>query len=642
MTTFAACVLFAYLIFLIRVTSAHVNSLVCLSLVLAISTQSIAQTITLAEQTAISDDEAKDLSLTPWDRLFATKTTDISDTAAALLAKHQGELYLSGLQTLSPEAAKALGRHEGLLEVGGKELSDDVIASLAQCRGPLSLKQLQSLTPPAAELLAKHHQGDLFLNAVKALSPAAAEAIAAHRGKVALLGVEVLNDESAAAIAKAQYIIHLSDREEFTETTRTILSGHHGCICLGLLDLPQYFPVDDGWLAESKSGIEDRNATRLIEAAIENALSPESEGRGPLSLSGVRVGSRLRDLCGPDYVPFAFEFVPTRLLITPPDGQTDHKVCVYADSLTGKVIGVEKIIAETSLAQVSNEVATKYGKTPQEIVERLVRRRDATIKRHYVRYTFPSELVRVQEVRTFPNRGPAQVNIAAYHFSRDWVEDNLRSYGNVVLKACDWARTAMDTYDGDNFDLSAIPPLPGTEKELRLENTHVLFNDIHSMKLAKNDVIRRTYQVMGLSLAVHPMVAAVGKVDGMPVIVMQPFNSTVAGFRCLAATDQLISQGTHNILETSLQDLLHEVASSLAQYAFPPEAGKIDVIRERNLTWEAQGGRGGVAELNNIYDSISHFSRHEWAFGNGWFIRISDGGNGFCFYRPERKRNLID
>ncbi len=618
------------------------NGFLCLALVLSFSTQGVAQTIRLADKTAVSDDEARELSLKPWDQLYATKVTDISDKAIALLATHKGKLCLSGLPTLSLEAAKALGRHEGLLEVGGKALSDDVIASLAQCRGPLSLVQLQSLTPQAAESLAKQHEGILWLNAVTALSPAAAKAIAAHRGQVNLFGVEVLSDEAAAAIATARHTIMLSDRKEFTEATRTILSGHHGCIALGLLDLPQYFPVDDGWRAESKSGIGDRNVTRLIDAAIKNALSPESEGKGPLSLSGVQVGCPLRDLCGPGYDPSAFEFVPTRLLITPPDGQADHKVCVYVDSLSGTAIGVEKIIAGTSLTQVSNDVVAKYGKTPHEIEERLTREFRGVTKTTLVRYNFPSALIRVLESRAIPVRGPARVNVTVCQFSRDWTEDNLRCYGNAVLKVCDWVRNVINTYDGENFDLSTMPALPGTEKELRLENTHGLLNDIHSIKLAGNHEIRQTYGREEIQQAVHPIVAAVGKVDGMPVIIVKPFHSTVAGFRGLAATDQLINHGGHNISGTHLQDLLHQVASSLVQHEFPPESGKIDVIRERNLTWQAQADRGGVAELNNMYDGISHFSRHEWAFENGWFIRISDDGGGFCFYRPERERSLID
>ena len=76
------------------------------------------------------------------DTLDLDGLTTLSDAAAEVLAKHEGDLCLDNLTTLSDAVAVALGKHLGSL---------------------LSLTGLTSLSDAAAEALAKH-EGEVFVS----------------------------------------------------------------------------------------------------------------------------------------------------------------------------------------------------------------------------------------------------------------------------------------------------------------------------------------------------------------------------------------------------------------------------------------------------------------------------------------------
>jgi len=65
--------------------------------------------------------------------------TTLSDDAADALSKHEGFLTLNGLTTLSPKAAEAVARTSGWLRLHGLTvLSPEVAKALAKHRGPWS------------------------------------------------------------------------------------------------------------------------------------------------------------------------------------------------------------------------------------------------------------------------------------------------------------------------------------------------------------------------------------------------------------------------------------------------------------------------------------------------------------------------
>lgn len=103
----------------------------------------------LAEQAAILFTGNYDLNLSGLD--------SISDEAARGLSKHTGTLDLSGLKILSFGAAEHLAQHKGSLNLGGlTEISDEVAQALSKHHGTLTLTGLTSLSDTAAEALSKH------------------------------------------------------------------------------------------------------------------------------------------------------------------------------------------------------------------------------------------------------------------------------------------------------------------------------------------------------------------------------------------------------------------------------------------------------------------------------------------------------
>jgi len=126
------------------------------------------------------------------------------------LGKHEGDLYLNGLTSLSDAAAQSLSRYRGSLELGGgahwqnamKDLTDAAAESLSKHKGgDLSLGGLTSLSDAAAEFLSKH-EGDLSLYRLTSLSDAAAESLSKHEGALDLRGLTELSDAAAESLGK--------------------------------------------------------------------------------------------------------------------------------------------------------------------------------------------------------------------------------------------------------------------------------------------------------------------------------------------------------------------------------------------------------------------------------------------------------
>jgi|GEM_PF-689921 len=85
--------------------------------------------------------------------------TKVADGAAQKLAKHEGEIELSGLTELSDAAAESLSKHEGALYLSDlTELSDAAAESLSKHEGELFLGGLTELSDAAAESLSIQEQ----------------------------------------------------------------------------------------------------------------------------------------------------------------------------------------------------------------------------------------------------------------------------------------------------------------------------------------------------------------------------------------------------------------------------------------------------------------------------------------------------
>ena len=127
--------------------------------------------------------------------------TELSDAAAESLSKHEGALYLSDLTELSDAAAESLSKHEGELFLGGlTELSDAAAESLSKHSGELSLSSLTEISDAAAESLSKH-EGALYLSDLTELSDAAAESLSKHEGELFLGGLTELSDAAAESLS---------------------------------------------------------------------------------------------------------------------------------------------------------------------------------------------------------------------------------------------------------------------------------------------------------------------------------------------------------------------------------------------------------------------------------------------------------
>lgn len=127
--------------------------------------------------------------------LVVDQFTDIEESAAVVLATHQGTLDLNGLTHLSDTSAEALSKHGNALYLNG----------------------LTNLSETSARHLARHHD-KLFLNGLKHISDKVAEALIAQKGDLLLNGIQKLSDESATLLSKHAGWLHLNGLTEFPDT----------------------------------------------------------------------------------------------------------------------------------------------------------------------------------------------------------------------------------------------------------------------------------------------------------------------------------------------------------------------------------------------------------------------------------------
>lgn len=144
-------------------------------------------------------------------RLWGIKSLT-PESAAALVGSPGQSLQVTGVQNISPEVARALAQGKrDQLGLGLGSLSAEIAEILAQYPGRLWFPRLESLSFDAAVALAKH-RGSLDLGPAR-ISPEVAEALLHHEGPIGLTGVKKLVPGVADILAghKAEVWLELEE-----------------------------------------------------------------------------------------------------------------------------------------------------------------------------------------------------------------------------------------------------------------------------------------------------------------------------------------------------------------------------------------------------------------------------------------------
>jgi hypothetical protein len=129
-----------------------------------------------------------------------TKLETLSDAAAEGVAKHEGKLFFDRLNSLSGRAAESLSKHHGEIHFWGmSSLSDAAAVGFSSFKGGLYLSMLKSISDVVAEALS-HHEGILDLRGLNSLSDVAAEALSRHKGPLCLSDSISLSEAAANSL----------------------------------------------------------------------------------------------------------------------------------------------------------------------------------------------------------------------------------------------------------------------------------------------------------------------------------------------------------------------------------------------------------------------------------------------------------
>jgi len=185
--------------------------------------------------------------------------------SAAALATHKGPvLEFDALESLSPEAARALTAFNGRLDMDSPvDIPAEIIAILATHRSWLDLG-IETLSPEVATVLARH-RGGLGLGSVTSLTPAAARGLAAAPGAIQLYRLATLDAETAAALATHRGDLDIPNLKSLPAEAARALMNLEGA--LNLDRLPAVDPALAQVLASRRGG------PLLVKSQYE--LSPE-------------------------------------------------------------------------------------------------------------------------------------------------------------------------------------------------------------------------------------------------------------------------------------------------------------------------------------------------------------------------------
>ena len=128
--------------------------------------------------------------------------TSLPAETAAILAEFPGELCFPRLETLSLEAASALGKHRGELDLGPADIKPDVAEVLLRHDAPLELWGVKKLAPGVGDILAQHKaQVRLALEEIDSL-PLARKLFSEPYRSASVANLRTMSPEIAAEYAR--------------------------------------------------------------------------------------------------------------------------------------------------------------------------------------------------------------------------------------------------------------------------------------------------------------------------------------------------------------------------------------------------------------------------------------------------------
>ena len=209
--------------------------------------------------TTLSPETAAALATRP-SQIDLPKVAALTPAVARTLATTKGMLNLPGVKELPADVAKELAAHAGRLALGVTELSDEAAAALAKHRGDLRLSGLKGLTSLVlAERLGQ--QEWLFLDSVTKITPEIAKAICPPENRVKYknhvqlyIGLTELPADVAAAIMAGRGHVSLGSLETISDEAAAAWSGPFANI--RLFGLKKLSPAAGASLAKG-SGIFD-------------------------------------------------------------------------------------------------------------------------------------------------------------------------------------------------------------------------------------------------------------------------------------------------------------------------------------------------------------------------------------------------
>lgn len=161
---------------------------------------------------------------------------------ALVLVEREFGLYLPKVQSLSPEVADVLSKHEGpFLDLDGlTSICEATAKALSSFDGELSLTGLKEISHEVGVLLASKPGGRIYLPENFRGSAAGAKAIVDHKGKwVAPENIDELEPTLAFALARSERALSFQRVTELTDDLARALADHRGeLLCLdGLTEL---------------------------------------------------------------------------------------------------------------------------------------------------------------------------------------------------------------------------------------------------------------------------------------------------------------------------------------------------------------------------------------------------------------------
>ncbi|MCE9534263.1 MAG: DUF1592 domain-containing protein, partial [Planctomycetes bacterium] len=173
--------------------------------------------------------------------LYLSGLKSLTPIAATAICQREGDLYLNGLTTISDETLKALAEHKApgyarpIVHLQGlTSLSDDsamILAAWPKWSG--ELPALSTLSEKPAVALVASRKWDGKLPALKSISGESAQALAQRNGNLALDGLTTLTEDVAAVLAKHQGgTLSLNGLKELSDEAAAALAQHEGRLSL--------------------------------------------------------------------------------------------------------------------------------------------------------------------------------------------------------------------------------------------------------------------------------------------------------------------------------------------------------------------------------------------------------------------------